>query len=280
MSRITEKFVDCKNRNEGALIAYLMAGDPDYDQSLTALRAVADAGADIIELGVPFSDPMADGKVIQLAAIRALEAGTYLPQIFSLVTKFREDHTTPLLLMTYWNPILQYGIERTCQDAITAGVDGLLITDLPPEEATEWLAVAKTYGIDTIFLLAPTSPEKRIKLVAEVGSGFTYCVARLGVTGEQAELPADLFALITRIKEFTTAPVAVGFGVTTLDQVHQICQHADGVVVGSALVKLIAAHAGKAILRDAVMQYISSLKAGTLIDDEGALADECSNAER
>ncbi len=279
MSRIEEKFVYCKKKNEGTLVAYLMAGDPDFNQSLTALCAVAAGGADIIELGVPFSDPMADGKVIQLAAIRALAAGTYMPQIFSLVAKFREDHTTPLLLMTYWNPILQYGIERTCQEAKAAGVDGLLISDLPPEEATEWLAAANTYGIDTIFLLAPTSPEKRIKLVAQVGSGFTYCVARLGVTGEHADLPADLFALIARIKEFSTAPVAVGFGVSTPDQVHQICQHADGAIVGSALVKLIASHAGKDTLRDAVMRFIASLKAGTFIEDEGAATNECSNGK-
>lgn len=263
MSRIAERFGYCKEKNEGALVAYLMAGDPDIDQCLTAMCAVAAGGADIIELGVPFSDPMADGKIIQLAAIRALAAGTYMPQIFSLVRKFREEYSTPLLLMTYWNPILQFGIERTCDEAIAAGIDGLLISDLPPEEATEWLAAANARGIDTIFLLAPTSPEKRIRLVADVGSGFTYCVARLGVTGEQAELPADLFALIARIKKFTSAPVAVGFGVSTPDQVHQICQHADGAIVGSALVKIIAEHGSKATLSDAVTHFIASLKAGT-----------------
>ena len=160
VSRIAARFADCRARGEGALICYLMAGDPDATRGLTALRAVADGGADVIELGVPFSDPMADGKVIQLAAIRALKAGTYLQEIFAQVRAFRQDYDTPILLMTYWNPILQYGITQACTEAKAAGVDGFLISDLPPEEAGEWLQTANAAGLDTIFLLAPTSPRE------------------------------------------------------------------------------------------------------------------------
>lgn len=262
MSKIAARIADCRARGEGALICYLMAGDPDAQRGLTALRAVADGGADIIELGVPFSDPMADGRVIELAAIRALKAHTYLPEIFAQVREFRKDHDTPILLMTYWNPILQYGPERACVDAKAAGVNGFLISDLPPEEATEWLAAAHASGIDTIFLLAPTSPESRVRLVANEGSGFIYCVSRLGVTGARAELPDDLFTLIDFIKSLTDKPVAVGFGISTPEQVAQVCTHADGAIVGSALVKIIAEQAD-GDLAGAVTAFVRSLKEAT-----------------
>ncbi len=155
MSRIENKFAECKSRGEGALVIYIMAGDPDYARSLTALRAVADGGADVIELGVPFSDPMADGRVIEQAALRALKSGIYLTQIFEMVREFRKDYETPILLMTYWNPILQYSIERACVDAKAAGIDGFLIVDLPPEEATQWLIQAKAHQLDTISCWHP-----------------------------------------------------------------------------------------------------------------------------
>lgn len=244
-------------------MCYLMAGDPDRERGLTALRAVAAGGADVIEFGVPFSDPMADGRVIELAAIRALQAGTHLPEIFSMVHAFRQEYDTPVLLMTYWNPILQYGAERVCAEAKAAGVDGFLITDLPPEEAGDWLTAAHTAGIDTIFLLAPTTPESRIRLVAKQGSGFIYCISRLGVTGARADLPENLFQLIDTIKSLTDNPVAVGFGISTPDQVAQVCSHADGVVVGSALVKTIAEHAD-GDLAGAVTTLVRRLKDATL----------------
>lgn len=262
MSRIAARFAACRARNEGALVAYLMAGDPDAERGLTALRAVAAGGADVIELGVPFSDPMADGRVIELAAIRALRAGIHLPEIFSLVRDFRTEYDTPLLLMTYWNPILQYGIARVCAEAKAAGVDGLLISDLPPDEAGEWLAAARAAGLDTIFLLAPTSPESRIRLVAEAGSGFIYCVSRLGVTGARADLPPDLFVLIDKIKSLTDKPVAVGFGISTPEQIAEVCAHADGAIVGSALVNVIADNAD-GDLAPAVTAFVASLKAAT-----------------
>jgi tryptophan synthase alpha chain len=239
-----------------------MGGDPDVERGLVALRAVAAGGADVIELGVPFSDPMADGRVIELAAIRALGAGTHLPELFDMVRAFCKDYDTPILFMTYWNPILQYGPARACADAKAAGVDGFLISDLPPEEAGEWLAVARPAGIDTIFLLAPTSPESRIRLVAREGSGFVYCVSRLGVTGAREELPPELPALVAKIKALTDQPIAVGFGISTPDQVRQVCRIADGAVVGSVLVKTIADHAD-GDLTTAVQAFVGSLKEAT-----------------
>lgn len=262
MSRIAARFAECRARGEKALITYLMAGDPDPERGLTALRAVAAGGADIIELGVPFSDPMADGRVIELAALRALQAGMHLDELIAQVRLFRREYATPLLLMTYWNPILQYGIERACAAAVDAGVDGFLISDLPPEEAGPWLAAARAAGLDTIFLLAPTSPESRIRLVAREGSGFIYCVSRLGVTGTQAELPPDLFRLIDTIKALADHPVAVGFGISTPAQVADVCTHADGAIVGSALVKVIAENAG-GNLAGAVTAFVRALKAAT-----------------
>ncbi|OPZ81557.1 MAG: Tryptophan synthase alpha chain [bacterium ADurb.Bin429] len=181
-----------------------------------------------------------------------------------MVRAFRQEYDTPLLLMTYWNPILQYGIERVCAEAQAAGVDGLLISDLPPEEAGEWLAAARPAGLDTIFLLAPTSPESRIRLVAREGSGFIYCVSRLGVTGAQRELPPDLFTLIDRIKSFTDKPVAVGFGISTPAQVAEVCAHADGAIVGSALVKVITDNAD-GDLAGAVEGFVRELKAATRV---------------
>lgn len=262
MSRIADRFAACRARGEGALVAYLMGGDPDAERGLTALRAVAAGGADVIELGVPFSDPMADGRVIELAGIRALGAGMHLPELFAMVRAFRQDYDTPLLFMTYWNPILQYGPARVAAEAKEAGVDGLLISDLPPEEAGEWLAAARPAGLDTIFLLAPTSPEHRIRLVAREGSGFVYCISRLGVTGARADLPPDLFTLIDKIKSLTDNPVAVGFGISTPDQVAEVCAKADGAVVGSALVKIIADHA-ESDLTEAVTAFVRELKAAT-----------------
>jgi tryptophan synthase alpha chain len=262
MSRIAARFAECHARGEGALVTYLMAGDPDAVHGLLALRAVAAGGADVIELGVPFSDPMADGRTIELAALRALQAGIHLPDIFAMVQAFRREYDTPLLLMTYWNPILQYGPARVVADAKAAGVDGLLISDLPPEEADAWLALARPAGLDTIFLLAPTSPESRVRLVAEEGSGFIYLVSRLGVTGAQQELPPDLDALIVRIKARTDKPVAVGFGLSTPEQVARVCARADGAIVGSALVATIAEHAGNN-LTQAVTAFVRSLKAAT-----------------
>jgi tryptophan synthase alpha chain len=178
------------------------------------------------------------------------------------VRAFRQDYDTPILLMTYWNPILQYGIAQVCTEAKAAGVDGFLISDLPPEEAGEWLRAANAVGLDTIFLLAPTSPESRIRLVTEQGSGFTYCISRLGVTGAQAELPPDLFTLIDKIKALTDNPVAVGFGISTPQHVAAVCTHADGAIVGSALVKIIAEHADDD-LSAPVTTFVRALKDGT-----------------
>lgn len=262
MSRIADRFAHCAARGEGTLVTYLMGGDPDLERGLTALRATAAGGADVIELGVPFSDPMADGRTIQLAAVRALRAGAHLTDLFAMVREFRNEYDTPILFMTYWNPLLQYGPKRACEDAQAAGVDGFLISDLPPEEAGEWLAVARLANIDTIFLLAPTSPESRIRLVAREGSGFIYCVSRLGVTGAREALPPELPALVTKIKSLTGQPVAVGFGISTPAQVREVCAIADGAIVGSALVQTIADHAD-GNLAGAVEAFVRSLKEAT-----------------
>jgi tryptophan synthase alpha chain len=262
VSRIAERFAECRARGEGALVAYLMAGDPDIARGAEALAAVAAGGADVIELGVPFSDPMADGRVIEQAALRALLAGVHLPEVLALVRDFRATYDTPVLLMTYWNPILQYGPARAATEAKAAGVDGFLITDLPPEEAGAWLTAARAEGLDTIFLLGPTSPESRMRLVAEEGGGFIYCISRLGVTGARAELPPDLFALIDRITSLTDKPVAVGFGISTPEHIRQVCAHANGAIVGSALVQTIAQYADGDLAGE-VSRFVAGLKAGT-----------------
>lgn len=264
MSRIAARFAECRARGEKTLVAYVMGGDPDPERSLTALRAVADGGADVIELGVPFSDPMADGRVIELAALRALTAGLRVSDIFTLVHAFRKEYDTPLVLMTYWNPILQYGIAQACADAKAAGIDGFLISDLPPEEATAWLAAARIAGLDTIFLLAPTSPDARIRLVVQEGSGFVYCVSRLGVTGARTDLPPDLFTLIDKITGMTDQPVAVGFGISTPEHVAQVCEKADGAIVGSALVSVIAQHADGDLAGE-VTRFVRTLKDATRV---------------
>lgn len=262
MSRIAARFRACRDRGEKTLVTYLMGGDPDADRGLLALRAVDAGGADIIEVGVPFSDPIADGRAIELAAVRALAAGIRLPQLFAMTRAFRQESDTPIIFMTYWNPLLQYGPERVCAEAQAAGVDGFIIPDLPPEEAGDWLQAARAANLDTIFLLAPTSPDARIRLVTREGSGFIYCVSRLGVTGARTELPPDVFALVDNIQRLTDQPVAVGFGVSTPAQVAQVCAHADGAIVGSALVAVIADHAADD-LTGAVTRFVRALKDAT-----------------
>jgi tryptophan synthase alpha chain len=263
MSRITDKFQSLKAQNEAALIIFLTAGDPSLEKTLELVLAFEEAGADIIELGVPFSDPLADGPVIQAASQRGLESGTTVARILDGVATIRETSQVPLLLMTCYNPVLQYGLERFVADAKAAGVDGMLISDLPPEEAGDWNAAnpRETGGLDNILLLAPTSPDARIRLAAENGSGFVYCVSRTGVTGQRESLPEDLTQLVTRIKAATTMPVAVGFGVSSRDQVATVVQgaRADGAVVGSAVVDRIAG--GQSVAELAA--FVRELKQGT-----------------
>ena len=240
MSRISQRFEALRAAGKKGLIVYIMAGDPDLETTRRLILELEQSGADVIELGVPFTDPLADGPSIQAANERALAAGTRLEQILELVRGLREETQIPILLMTYYNPIFRAGQERIAAAAVEAGVDGMLITDLPPEEAGEWKQIANGAGLDTIFLLAPTSTGERIRIAAHAASGFVYCVSRTGVTGVQADLPPDLHDLLDRIRAETDQPVAVGFGVSKREHVRQIGEWCDAAVVGSAVVNLIA----------------------------------------
>lgn len=224
-----------------ALVAYVMAGYPDRAASLAALHALADGGADLIELGVPYADPLADGPTIVHAAETARSAnpgGFGLAETIALVREYldqRGDAAPPIALMTYLNPLMRMGLPQAAQALRDAGVSGVIVPDLPPEMAPMWLLVAQ--GIDTVFLAAPTSTPERLAKVGSMGSGFVYCVSTTGVTGERSELPAELAELVGRVKASTALPVAVGFGVSTPEQAAAVAQFADGVVVGSALVR-------------------------------------------
>lgn len=239
-SRISKRFAELRARGETGLVIYIMAGDPDLETTRALILELERAGADIIELGVPFTDPLADGPSIQAANERALAEDVTLDKILALVSDIRTVSQIPILLMTYYNPIFRAGQERVARLAREAGVDGLLITDLPPEEAGEWKSAADAAGVDTIFLLAPTSNQERIDIAAANATGFVYCVSRTGVTGVQSELPTDLRGLLDRIRARTDSPIAVGFGVSKPEHVKQIGEWCDAAVVGSAVVNVIA----------------------------------------
>ncbi|MCS6862018.1 MAG: tryptophan synthase subunit alpha, partial [Abditibacteriales bacterium] len=213
MSQITERFAALRTRNEAGLVAFITAGDPNLETTAALVCEFARVGVDVVELGVPFSDPLADGPTIQAASERALKAGTTVEGVLSLVSGLRgEGVTIPIVLMTYYNPMLQFGLERFAQACAGAGVDGVIATDLPPEEGSRWIAAARAHRLDTIFLLAPTSTEARVEAVAKATTGFIYCVARLGVTGARDTVPEELGDLITRIRKHTSTPIAAGFG--------------------------------------------------------------------
>lgn len=239
MSRIQLLFERLKREERAALIAYLTAGDPAPEKTPNWVAALGRGGADLIELGVPFSDPIADGPVIQRGADRALKAGTTLPKVLDIAREIRNQSEIPLLLFTYLNPAFQYGFEKLARDAKLAGVDGCLLTDVSVEEAAEYVKLMRTEGLDTVFLAAPTSTERRLKLVAEFSSGFVYLVSRTGVTGERTTLSESLEPLIGKMRHVTSLPLAVGFGVSTPEQAGAVARMADGVVVGSAIVRLI-----------------------------------------
>jgi tryptophan synthase alpha chain len=238
-TRISNLFSNYKAQNRKAFIAYITADDPSPAHTAALVLALERGGADLIELGVPFSDPIADGPVIQRASDRALRAGTTLRGILETVREIRRHSEAPLLLFSYLNPLLRYGFDQLARDASAAGVDGVLLTDLSIEEAAGPAARLREYSLDTVFLAAPTSSERRLKLIAEHSSGFVYLVSRTGVTGEQASLSAAAAPLTQRVRQHTALPLAVGFGVSTPAQVAEVAALADGVVVGSAIVKFI-----------------------------------------
>jgi tryptophan synthase alpha chain len=222
-----------------ALIAYITAGDPTPERTGEYVAALERAGVDLIELGVPFSDPIADGPVIQRGAERALRAGMTLKKVLDIARGIRERSKIPLLLFTYLNPVLRYGLETLARDAKAAGIDGCLLTDLSVEEASPYVKVMRTAGLDTVFLAAPTSTPERLKLVSEYSTGFVYLVSRTGVTGEQTSLSHSAAPLVQAMRAVTRLPLAVGFGISTPAQAHDVAQLADGVVVGSAFVRTI-----------------------------------------
>ena len=257
MTRIENLF---KSLDRPAMINFITAGDPDYKRSLSVMKAVAAGGADIIELGMPFTDPVADGEAIQLASQRALAAGASMHTTLQMVRDFRSSNTdTPIVLMGYYNPVLQYGLDAFAKDASDAGVDGLIIVDVPPEEADDLLSAIAPYDIDLIRLLTPTSDEQRLPTLLKGASGFLYYVSITGVTGTAQADHAKVSAHIKQIKGATDLPIAIGFGIKTPDDVQKFAAIGDAVVVGSSIVQTIASNAEAPDLADKVSAQVSAL---------------------
>lgn len=248
-----------KFKKHPGLVAYVTCGDPDLSITKNVVLAAAQAGADVIELGVPFSDPVADGPVIQAASQRALEHGTRLEDVLRLAREVRQQCDVGMIVFSYLNPIVRFGMARFCAAAADAGVDGALITDLPVEEAGEYVEQMRARNLATVFLAAPTSPDERLKRIAEISSGFVYAVSRTGVTGARSDIPQDARELVKRIRRYTTLPVAVGFGVSSAEQFATVGKFADAVVVGSAIVKTIET-AGREGAADAVADFVRGLR--------------------
>jgi tryptophan synthase alpha chain len=258
--RIERTFRALADVGELGLIAYITAGDPSLEASAKIVLAAAEAGADIIELGVPFSDPVADGPVIQRASERALRSGTTLAGVLELVRHLRPHTDVPLVLFSYFNPLLQMGLEKFAEAAASAGADGVLATDLTPEEAGEYRAALGSHGLDTIFLAAPTSTDERLARIADASTGFLYLVSRTGVTGTREVLPEGLPALARRVRKFTTLPIAVGFGISAPAHVSVLGGIADAAVVGSALMAEVERSASADAAAAAVAALVRALK--------------------
>jgi tryptophan synthase alpha chain len=241
MTRLSERFTRLKHNGEAGLICFITAGDPDLATTERLVLEMDAACVDAVELGIPFSDPLADGKTIQSASERALKHHVTIEDVLQSVARLRRSTQVPLVLMTYCNPVLQYGLERFARRSSRCGVDGVIITDLPPEEGEAWIASARRYNVDTIFLLAPTSTRERIRSVSQHATGFIYCVSRTGVTGAQEQLPDDLNRLVAAIRRRTRKPIGVGFGISRPEHARAVIRDAgaDAVVVGSALINLV-----------------------------------------
>lgn len=257
MGRISRTFGRLKKRSHAALIPFIMAGDPDIKTTEALVSKMAEAGADIIELGVPFPDPIADGPTIQAASHRALQNGVDLKEVL-LMSERLSGINIPLILMTYFNPVLRHGLRDFAESCSRSRVDGVIIPDLPPEEARQWLSEARKMRLDTVFLIAPNSPSDRIRLVSRYSRGFIYYVSVTGVTGARENLPDDLEPAVKRIKEQSKKPVAVGFGISTPEQAKTIGLFADGVIVGSAIVKMIEENVRHPELTLKVKDFVSS----------------------
>jgi tryptophan synthase alpha chain len=271
VKRIDATFRSLKKRGEKALIPFITAGDPNLQTTKALALEMAARGADLLELGIPFSDPLADGPTIQAASNRALQSGTHLQEVLQLAGELRQKTEIPLILMGYYNPILQYGLERTAQEAKSLGVDGFIIPDLPLEEAGPWRQAAMAAGLAPIFLAAPTSGAARIAKAGRHTRGFLYYVSVTGITGARQALPADLVAALKEVRSLVKCPLAVGFGISSPEQVQNLAPYVDGVVVGSAIVQRVAKLKGPELIKE-VGDFVASLKAP--LKGKGAVSGE------
>ncbi len=262
MNRITERFASLRRSGLKGLVIYLGAGDPDLETTRRLALALDRLGIDVLELGVPFSDPLADGPVNQLSAQRGLASGTTPVKVLEAVRNIRAASQIPIVLYLYFNLVHRHGVERFIQEAAAAGVDGLLVLDLPPEEAQDYRALMHSAGLCAIHLVAPTTPPQRIARIASHATGFIYCVSREGVTGVREQVAAGIPTLVSSVRQHTNLPVAVGFGISNPAQAREVARHADAVVVGSAVVRLVAEHAGKPDLTAKVESFVRTLLEG------------------
>jgi tryptophan synthase alpha chain len=259
MNRIVERFARLKQERQKGFIVYLGAGDPNLEATRRLALACDRLGVDVLELGVPFSDPLADGLVNQLAAQRGLESGTTPPKVMATVGAIRQESQIPIVLYIYFNLVHRHGVERFIRDAAQAGVDGLLVLDLPPEESQSYEALMRQAGLCNIYLVAPTTPDDRIELIVKRGAGFIYCVSREGVTGMQAKVANTIAQMTTKIRAHTDLPIAVGFGISTPEQARTVAQSAEAVVVGSAIVNQVARHGKAPDLLEQVSAFVEPL---------------------
>src|SRR5881296_351608 len=259
MNRIVERFARLKKEGQKGFVVYIGAGDPNLEATLQLALALDRAGVDILELGVPFSDPLADGLVNQLAAQRGLESGTTPPKVLATVAAIRRESQVPIVLYIYFNLIHRVGLEKFIQDAAKAGVDGLLVLDLPPEESGSYESLMREAGLCNIYLVAPTTPDDRIEQIVKRATGFIYYISREGVTGMQEKVAANIADMTAKIRKHTSLPIAVGFGISNPEQARFVAQNADAVVVGSAVVNQIAQHGKGAELVRAVAKFVKPL---------------------
>lgn len=259
MNRIVERFDQLRQRGQKGFIVYIGAGDPNLDATRELALAFTQAGVDVLELGVPFSDPLADGPVNQLAAQRGLDSGTTPPKVLETVAAIRRDSNLPIVLYIYYNLIHQAGLKQFVADATRAGVDGLLVLDLPPEESGNYEAVMQAAGLCVIYLIAPTTPDERIALIVKRGTGFIYYVSREGVTGMRSSVSENIGIMTSKIRQHTKLPIAVGFGISNPEQARMVAANAEAVVVGSAVVNQVAAHGKSPALVQEVSQFVKTL---------------------
>lgn len=270
MSRVTGVFQHLKHEGRSALVVFITVGDPSLEATAELAPAIATAGADLIELGIPFSDPLADGPIIQAASQRSLSAGCSVSGVLECARKIRAQCDVPLVFMTSYNPVLQFGLKHFAAASAEAGVDGVLVSDLPPHESDTWISAARERALDTVFLVAPTSPPQRIKAACRLSTGFVYCVSRTGVTGVREHLPPDLVSLVERTRPFTERPIGVGFGISKPEHVGAVTAIADAAIVGSAVVRIIGDEQPWPQRAERVTDFVAELagaKAGAAAQD-------------